>query len=31
MGGTQEEFAKFIRVEIEKYARVVAATGMKPQ
>ena len=31
MGGTQEEFGKFIRVEIEKYARVVAATGMKPQ
>jgi len=31
MGGTQEEFATFIRVEIEKYARVVAATGMKPQ
>ena len=31
MGGTQEEFAKFIRVEVEKYARVVAATGMKPQ
>jgi tripartite-type tricarboxylate transporter receptor subunit TctC len=31
MGGTQEEFTKFIRSEIEKYARVVAATGMKPQ
>jgi tripartite-type tricarboxylate transporter receptor subunit TctC len=31
MGGTQEEFARFIRVEVEKYARVVAATGMKPQ
>jgi tripartite-type tricarboxylate transporter receptor subunit TctC len=31
MGGTQEEFGKFIRIEIEKYARVVAATGMKPQ
>ena len=31
MGGTQEEFGKFIRVEIEKYARVVVATGMKPQ
>ena len=31
MGGTQEEFARFIRVEIEKYARIVAATGMKPQ
>ena len=31
MGGTQEEFAKFIRAEIEKYARVVVATGMKPQ
>ena len=31
MGGTQEEFARFIRVEIEKYARVVKATGMKPQ
>ena len=31
MGGTQEEFSKFIRAEIEKYAKVVAATGMKPQ
>ena len=31
MGGTQEEFGRFIRAEIEKYARVVAATGMKPQ
>jgi tripartite-type tricarboxylate transporter receptor subunit TctC len=31
MGGTQEEFGKFIRSEIEKYARVVVATGMKPQ
>jgi len=31
MGGTQEEFAKFIRSEIEKYAKVVVATGMKPQ
>ena len=31
MGGTQEEFTRFIRVEIEKYARVVVATGMKPQ
>jgi tripartite-type tricarboxylate transporter receptor subunit TctC len=31
MGGTQEEFARFIRVEIEKYARIVKATGMKPQ
>ena len=31
MGGTQEEFGKFIRAEIEKYARVVVATGMKPQ
>ena len=31
MGGTQEEFTKFIRSEIEKYAKVVVATGMKPQ
>ena len=31
MGGTQEEFAKFIRSEIDKYANVVKATGMKPQ
>ena len=31
MGGTQEEFGKFIRIEIEKYAKVVVATGMKPQ
>jgi tripartite-type tricarboxylate transporter receptor subunit TctC len=31
MGGTQEEFARFIRVEIEKYAKLVKASGMKPQ
>ena len=31
MGGTQEEFGRFIRSEIEKYAKVVKATGMKPQ
>jgi tripartite-type tricarboxylate transporter receptor subunit TctC len=31
MGGTQEEFAGFIGAEIEKYARIVKATGMKPQ
>jgi tripartite-type tricarboxylate transporter receptor subunit TctC len=31
MGGTQEAFAGFIRVEIEKYAKLVKASGMKPQ
>jgi tripartite-type tricarboxylate transporter receptor subunit TctC len=31
MGGTREAFGKFIRIEIEKYAKVVKATGMKPQ
>lgn len=31
MGGTQEEFSRFIRVEIEKYAKLVKASGMKPQ
>ena len=31
MGGSQEWFAKFIRVEIDKYARLVKASGMKPQ
>jgi tripartite-type tricarboxylate transporter receptor subunit TctC len=31
MGGTEEEFARFIRVEIEKYAKLVKASGMKPQ
>jgi tripartite-type tricarboxylate transporter receptor subunit TctC len=31
MGGSQEEFARFIRVEIDKYAKVVKASGMKPQ
>jgi tripartite-type tricarboxylate transporter receptor subunit TctC len=31
MGGTQEEFTGFIRVEIEKYAKLVKASGMKPQ
>jgi tripartite-type tricarboxylate transporter receptor subunit TctC len=31
MGGSQDEFAKFIRSEIDKYARVVKAAGLKPQ
>ncbi len=31
MGGTQEEFERFIRTEIEKYAKVVKAVGLKPQ
>ena len=31
MGGSQEEFARFIRVEIDKYAKVVKSSGMKPQ
>ena len=30
IGGTQEEFGKFIRVEIEKYAKVIKAAGLKP-
>lgn len=30
MGGTQEGFRQFIRAEIDKYAKVVKATGMKP-
>jgi tripartite-type tricarboxylate transporter receptor subunit TctC len=31
MGGTQEEFAKFIRIEIDKYDKVVKAAGLQPQ
>jgi tripartite-type tricarboxylate transporter receptor subunit TctC len=31
MGGTQGEFERFIRTEIEKYAKVVKAVGLKPQ
>ena len=31
MGGTQGEFERFIRIEIEKYAKVVKAVGLKPQ
>jgi len=31
MGGTQEEFARFIRAEIDKYAKVVKATGLLQQ
>ena len=31
MGGSQEEFARFILVEIDKYAKVVKASGMQPQ
>jgi len=31
MGGTQEEFGKFIRIEIEKYAKVVKAVGLPRQ
>ena len=30
IGGTQEEFGKFIRAEIEKYAKVIKAAGLKP-
>jgi tripartite-type tricarboxylate transporter receptor subunit TctC len=31
MGGTQEAFGRFIRVEIEKYSKLVKASGMTPQ
>jgi tripartite-type tricarboxylate transporter receptor subunit TctC len=31
MGGTQVEFGRFIRVEIEKYSKLVKASGMTPQ
>lgn len=31
IGGTQEEFDQFIRAEIEKYAKVIRAAGIKPQ
>jgi len=31
MGGSQEEFARFIRVEIDKYAKVVKSSGMNLQ
>jgi tripartite-type tricarboxylate transporter receptor subunit TctC len=31
MGGSQEEFARFIRAEIDKYAKLVKSSGMKPQ
>jgi tripartite-type tricarboxylate transporter receptor subunit TctC len=31
MGGTQEEFARFIRAEIDKYAKVVKAAGLPLQ
>jgi tripartite-type tricarboxylate transporter receptor subunit TctC len=30
IGGTQEAFARFIREEIEKYAKVIKAAGIKP-
>ena len=30
IGGTQEEFDQFIRAEIEKYAKVIRAAGLKP-
>ena len=30
IGGTQEEFDKFILAEIEKYAKVIRAAGLKP-
>ncbi|MBI4208023.1 MAG: tripartite tricarboxylate transporter substrate binding protein [Betaproteobacteria bacterium] len=30
IGGSQEEFAKFIRDEIAKYAKVIKAAGIKP-
>ncbi|MGH8640189.1 MAG: Bug family tripartite tricarboxylate transporter substrate binding protein [Burkholderiales bacterium] len=31
VGGSPEEFARFIRNEIDKYAKVVKAAGLKPQ
>jgi tripartite-type tricarboxylate transporter receptor subunit TctC len=31
MGGAPEEFARFIRSEIDKYARIIKAAGLKPQ
>ena len=30
IGGSQDDFAKFIRDEIEKYAKVIKAAGIKP-
>jgi tripartite-type tricarboxylate transporter receptor subunit TctC len=30
IGGSQEDFAKFIRAETEKYAKVIKAAGIKP-
>ena len=30
IGGTQEQFARFIREEIDKYATVIKAAGIKP-
>ncbi len=31
MGGAPEEFGRFIRAEIDKYAKVIKAAGLKPQ
>jgi tripartite-type tricarboxylate transporter receptor subunit TctC len=31
IGGTQDAFARFIREEIDKYAKVIKAAGIKPQ
>jgi tripartite-type tricarboxylate transporter receptor subunit TctC len=31
MGGSQEDFGRFIRAEIDKYAKVAKAAGLKPQ
>jgi tripartite-type tricarboxylate transporter receptor subunit TctC len=31
IGGTAEEFGKFIRVEIDKYAKVIKAAGVPQQ
>jgi tripartite-type tricarboxylate transporter receptor subunit TctC len=30
IGGTQEAFARFIREEIDQYAKVIKAAGIKP-
>jgi tripartite-type tricarboxylate transporter receptor subunit TctC len=31
IGGSQEEFAKFIREEISKYAKLIKVIGIKPE
>ena len=31
VGGTSEEFTKFVRGDIERWSKIIAAAGIKPE